>query len=572
MFGQRTWVTPELTGVNRLVMRPTLIPFPDRETARGAKREGSTWYRCLNGLWRFQLYDRPEAAPLDFAEADLDDSAWDEVAVPGNWTMQGYDRPHYTNVVMPFGQRPPEVPYDNPTGLYRRRVSIPRAWRGRRVVLHVGGAESVLYVFVNGKPVGMGKDSRLPNEFDVTAYIRPGRPNMVACMVVRWSDASHVEDQDQWWMAGIHRDVFLYSTDAVHLADVAARAGLEPGEDGQLNVGTLAVRATIGFEPDRPPPAGWSVRVNLEELDGVPICGEMSAPVPHDTRPYLFTGHVAQVDVRLPGVVPWSAEQPHLYRVLVSLISPDGATVEVVNPQVGFRRVEVRDRQLLINGAPVYIRGVNRHDHHPRKGKAVSKEDIRADLVAMKQFNFNALRCSHYPNDPSLYDLCDELGLYVIDEANIESHAWIFSLCHDPAYLAAWMDRAIRMVQRDKNHACVIAWSLGNESGYGAVHDAMAAWIRRYDPTRPIHYEGAIMWDLFAPAPCTDLVCPMYPSIEAIVEWSRSGPARAAASGSRADRPLIMCEYSHAMGNSNGSLADYWSAIEAHDGLQGGFV
>jgi beta-galactosidase len=571
--GERTWTAPELTGVGRLPMRSTMVPFPDERAARDGAAESSPWFRLLNGSWRFGLADRPEAVPDDFALPSFDDADWGSVAVPGNWTVQGHDRPHYTNIFMPFPQRPPHVPDENPTGMYRTSFRIPREWKGKRVVLHVGGAESVLYPFVNGVPVGMSKDSRLPAEFDITEQVRAGRGNTLACMVVRWSDASHVEDQDDWWMAGIHRDVYVYATDEVHLADVEIRAGLTEDERGALTVGTLEVRSTAGFRRDELIEAGWRISARLEDLSGrelldAPLVGE----VPHDTRPYLFAGHVVRRRTVVPGIRPWSAEDPQLYRVIVTLIDPSGAVREVVAQRIGFRRVEVRDRQLLINGAPVYIRGVNRHDHNPRTGKAVTEADLRADLVTMKRFNFNAVRCSHYPNDERLYDLCDELGLYVVDEANIESHAWIFDLCHDLRYLSAFVDRAARMVRRDKNHACIIAWSLGNESGYGAAHDAMAGWIRHADPTRPLHYEGAVMDDLFAAAPCTDLVCPMYPSIDAITTWSRDALARAEASGSRGDRPLIMCEYSHAMGNSNGSLADYWEAIESHDGLQGGFI
>ncbi len=582
--GERTWATPEITGVGRLPMRSPLLPYPDLDAARTGERARTPWFLSLDGDWRFQLVARPEAVPATFADPATDASGWDEIAVPGNWTVQGYDRPHYTNIFMPFPGRPPAVPADNPTGLYRREFRVPRDWRGRRVVLHLGGAESVVYVYVNGRPVGMAKDSRLESEFDITDHIRPGRTNLVACMVVRWSDASHVEDQDQWWMAGLHREVYLYATDPVHLADVKVRAGLAPASSapaGALVAGTLEVRVTVGFRRDELIEPGWTVQARLEALPGLTGAGagagEALAPVlagavPHDTRPYLFGGHVVKLRTDVADIEAWSAEQPRRYRVLVSLVDPTGTVREVAADTVGFRTVEVRDRALLINGQPVYLHGVNRHDHHPRTGKAVTVEDMRRDLVAMKRANLNAVRCSHYPNDPRFYDLCDELGLYVIDEANIESHAWIFDLCHDPRYLSAFVDRAARMAQRDKNHPSIIVWSLGNESGYGAAHDAMAGYLRHYDPTRPLHYEGAVMGDLHADASCTDIVCPMYPSIEAIVEWSDSAPARAAASGRRADRPLIMCEYSHAMGNSNGSLADYWAAIEDHDGLQGGFI
>jgi beta-galactosidase len=571
--GEPTWVEPQLTGVNRVTMHSPLVPYPDAVAARageitldGDGRDTSPWFLGLDGTWRFRYVERPQDVPADFADRDLDDAepqGWSPIEVPGNWTMEGWGHPHYTNVIMPFPGRPPKVPEANPTGLYRTSFSLPPTWKGRRVVLHVGAAESVLYAYVNGTPVGMGKDSRLPSEFDVTPHLRRGR-NTVACMVVKWSDASHIEDQDQWWMGGIHRSVYLYATGTTYLADVQVTTGLV----GQVGpVGSLDVRTTVGFAGRVE--AGWRVEHRLETLAGRAVeRGEaarvLGGEVPADLRPYLFSGHTVAVQADVPDVRPWSAEDPHLYRLVVSLVDPAGEIREVVTQRVGFRSVEVTDRELRVNGRPVQINGVNRHDHHPVRGKAVTLADMRADLLTMKRHNINAVRCSHYPNDHRFYDLCDELGLYVVDEADIESHAWNTSLCHDPRYLAAFVDRGSRMVQRDKNHASIILWSLGNESGYGAAHDAMAGWIRRYDPSRPLHYEGAIMFDLDAAAPCTDVVCPMYASIDDIVGWAERGFDRR--------RPLILCEYSHAMGNSNGSLADYAEAFETHHGLQGGFI
>jgi len=571
--GERTWVEPQLTGVNRVTMRSPLVPYPDAVSARagevtldGDGRGSSPWFLDLDGTWRFRYVDRPEHVPADFADREVDDgdeSGWSAIEVPGNWTMQGWGHPHYTNVIMPFTGRPPKVPEANPTGLYRTTFSLPPAWRDRRVVLHIGAAESVLYAYVNGTAVGMGKDSRLPSEFDITPYLRRGR-NTVAVMVVKWSDASHIEDQDQWWMGGIHRSVYLYATGSTHLADVHVTAGLAATDH---LTGSLEVRTTVGFAGRVE--AGWCVDHRLETLAGRAVLRgvasrSLDGDVPADLRPYLFSGHVVSARADVPGVRRWSAEDPHLYRLVVSLIDPDGAVREVVTQRIGFRSVEVADRELRVNGRPVQINGVNRHDHHPVRGKAVTFDDMRADLLTMKRHNINAVRCSHYPNDHRFYDLCDELGLYVVDEADIESHAWNTSLCHDARYLAAFVDRGARMVQRDKNHASIILWSLGNESGYGAAHDAMAGWIRRYDPSRPLHYEGAIMFDLDAAAPCTDIVCPMYASIDDIVRWAERGLDTR--------RPLILCEYSHAMGNSNGSLADYAEAFETNHGLQGGFI
>jgi beta-galactosidase len=561
-FGTPSWQAPGLTSVNRLPMRSPLVPFPDASTARAGDRGASPWFRSLNGTWRFKLFPSPEAVPIEVTDPSIHDgigSGWSPIEVPGCWTTQGWDRPIYTNVRMPFRGLPPKVPAENPTGVYRTVVTVPRSWKGRRIVLQIGGAESVVYVYVNGEPVGMGKDSRLPSEFDITSHVRLGA-NTVTCVVVRWSDASYLEDQDHWWHAGLEREVYLYSTGHTRIDDVRVRAGL--GEAGE---GTLDVRTTVGFGDRAEQVAGWRVEVALETLDGECLTtGSLGGEVPHVLTPYLFWGHHVHVRAGVEGIEAWSAERPVLYRLLVSLIDPAGVTREVVTQRVGFRTVEVRDRKLLVNGQPVMIHGVNRHDHHPERGRAVTVEDMREDLLTMKRHNVNALRCAHYPNDPRLLDLCDELGLYVIDEANVESHAFITSLCDDASYRSAILERVARMVERDKNHPCVIAWSLGNESGYGAVHDAAAAWVRRADPTRPLHYEGALLVDLNAEAPVTDIVCPMYAPVEEIVAWARSRRDRR--------RPLILCEYSHAMGNSNGGLAGYYAAFERYEGLQGGFI
>ncbi|HEX7490833.1 MAG TPA: glycoside hydrolase family 2 TIM barrel-domain containing protein [Candidatus Limnocylindrales bacterium] len=567
----KPWLSPELTSASRLPMHS--VPHLDRVV--------------LDGRWRFQLLRSPDEEPSpDWAEAE----------VPGCWTMQGFwDLPHYTNVQMPFPGKPLQLPDVNPTGVYEREIDLTSEWlAGRRVVLHVGAAESVLIARVNGSEVGISKDSHLAAEFDVTALVKPGK-NAVSLRVVKWSDATYIEDQDQWWHGGITRSVCLYATAKVHLADVRVNAGLT----ADLASGTLELLADVEFTGGAEP--GWSIEARLG--DGAPLSADVpvanAGPGPRVNRAdsdtlsrYRFDlvarlvsvgltgpdkaeweaiesqlrppldGH-ARLTTIIPNVVPWSAENPHLYPLHVALHSPSGVIVEEVDLRVGFRRVNVEGRHLLINGAEVLIRGVNRHDFDQHTGRVISPDSIRADLVAMKQFGFNAVRTSHYPNDPAFLDLADELGLYVIAEADIESHAFIDSLCDDPRYLGAWVDRVSRMVRRDKNHACVIAWSLGNESGHGASHDAAAGWVRRYDPSRPLHYEGAIRWQWSSKQNVSDLTCPMYPPISALVEHAGSGEQR---------HPLIMCEYSHAMGNSNGTLAEYWDAIEATDGLQGGFM
>jgi beta-galactosidase len=484
---------------------------------------------------------------------------------------------------MPFAQAPPQVPALNPTGIYRRRFRLPPGWRQRKVILNVGGAESVLLVYLNGTFIGLSKDSRLPAEFDLTPHLK-SRANVLAAMVIRWSDASFLEDQDHWWMAGIHRDVGLRAVGAVRIDNLRVTASLAD-DDAR---GTLRLLAEVGA--DEPIGDGWHVRFHVLTLTGKRLVRrELGGAVPwfraagsHSARQVsavLFEGMRVDQAVEVARIKPWSHEDPHLYQVVCELVDPAGHVVEAVAQRFGFRRVEIRARQLLINGRAVLIRGVNRHDHDPVTGKVVSLSSMREDLVLMKRFNFNAVRTAHYPNDHRFYDLCDELGLYVVDEANIESHARQRSLVHDPRYRAAFMDRFTRMVERDGNHPCIIAWSLGNESGYGDVHDAMAAWVRAFDPSRALHYEGGIMlpwWRLEGrdgtdllrgrdalDNPATDLICPMYPSLEALERFCDTYDG---------EKPLIMCEYSHAMGNSNGGLQDYWALIESRHGLQGGFI
>jgi beta-galactosidase len=567
------WADPQLLAAGRLPMHA--VPHETRLP--------------LDGTWRFQLLHRPDA--------DVGDD-WGRADVPGCWTMQGtWDHPIYTNVQMPFPDRPPTVPADNPTGVYEREFELPADWAGRRVVLHVGAAESVLLARLNGQDVGVSKDSHLAAEFEITSLLRPGS-NELRLTVVKWSDASFVEDQDQWWHGGITRPVYLYSTGPTHLAGLAVDAEL----DADLATGVLAIEAQVSWGPE-PPGAGWRVEAAVDGLPG-PLAadvpwrlpptegpGDWTIPGPprrglldlqslaaagaltdpddaerwREAEPIIRPPNIGQVRLaaRVPRVTPWSAEIPALSGLTVSLVAPDGSVVERVERRIGFRRVEVRGAELLVNGRAILIRGVNRHDFDPRTGRVVAPEDFRADVVAMKRWNFNAVRTSHYPNDPRFLDLCDELGLYVIDEANIESHAWYNDVCRDPRYRGAFVDRVARMIERDRHHPSIIAWSLGNESGYGPNHDAAAGWARRIDPSRPLHYEGAMKFDWSSAQTASDLTCPMYPPIAAIVAHARSGEQR---------HPLVMCEFSHAMGNSNGTLAEYWDAIESTPGLQGGFI
>jgi beta-galactosidase len=568
----KPWETPELTGLNRLPARATLFPFPDASSALSLDRANTPWHKSLNGNWKFQLVDRPEAGDENFALPDYDCQDWREVAVPGNWTMQDVgDGPHYTNVQMPFDNPPPLVPEANPTGLYRMGFTLAPQWLKRRTVLHFGGVESAFFVYINGRQVGFSKGSRTPAEFDISSFLTDGE-NTLAVMVIRWSDGSFIEDQDHWWMAGIYRDVYLYSTDQAYIQDVFARGELDDKyENGTLQIATRienrhAVKTIHSVEAQLYDPAGKLVVETSE--------------------PALTTGRAIQktdganqhlehnIRLSLPVRTPqkWSAETPALYKVLVVLKDAEGKLVEATSCRIGFRRVEIANRELLINGKPVLMKGVNRHDHDPDTGKTVSREMMLKDIFLLKQYNFNAVRTSHYPNDPLWYDLCDQYGIYLIDEANIEAHDYYDQICRDPRYAPAFLDRVMRMVQRDKNHPSVIQWSLGNESGYGPNHDAAGGWVRGFDPSRLLHYEGAIREDFGQGAPVfesgrgarvTDSFCPMYATAADAIRYVQEVDD---------NRPYIWCEYSHAMGNSNGGLKEYWDAIYTHHGLQGGFI
>ncbi|MGN9757599.1 glycoside hydrolase family 2 TIM barrel-domain containing protein [Streptomyces sp. SD31] len=528
LIALRPWEAPEVTSWGRLPMnavdrRPGALP--------------------LDGDWRLRLLSAPDA-PVG--------GPWSSAYVPGVWTMQGTDDlPQYTNVRMPFPEYPPHSPTVNPTGVYEREVDIPADWAGRRIVLQVGAAESVLLVHVDGRPVGISKDSHLAAEFDLTGVVSPGSPATVRLTVVKWSDASHIEDQDQWWHGGITRSVLLYATDPLYLADVTVRAAYS----GELRV-DCRVRNAGGALPE-----GWYL---TGELDGQLLVqdAEFDRANAADERVSDFLGE-ARLLTTVPEVRTWNAETPELYGLTVRLHRADGTVADTSRHRIGFRDVEIVGRDLLVNGERVFIRGVNRHDFHPLTGRTVSYDDMRADLVLLKRFGFNAIRTAHYPNDPTLYDLADELGFYVVDEADIESHDHAHEIADDPRHLNAFVDRVSRMVLRDMNHPSVIIWSLGNESDYGANHDAAAGWVRRHDPTRPIQYEGAAKLGWADPELASDVACPMYAPLEDCVAHALSGEQT---------KPLIQCEYSHAMGNSNGTLAAHWAAIEATPGLQGGFI
>ncbi len=574
---------PELTDINRLPPRASFTPFTTVEEAL-QQNSRSSLCRSLDGEWEFLLADRPNNAPAGWEDPSYDASGWRSIVVPGSWTCQGTsDLPQYTNVQMPFPcKAAPEVPDENPTGLYRTSFDLPADWKNRQTILHVGGFESVVLLWCNGKFVGMGKDSRLPSEFDLSPHLVEGS-NLVAIMVIKWSDATWIEDQDHWYHGGLHRSVYLESRGATHIADLSVTADFDP------ETGSGKLRHIVKVDGTS---AGWKVRGQLlgpddsmiAKLDDSPVIQFPDGSVFEQyTAAYSFVDNRAELNAEIEDVQPWSSETPVLYKLVTELVDDKGDVTEANVTSIGFRRIEVRDRQLLINGKPIVIIGVNRHDHHPETGNTSTVEEMREELLLMRRHNINAIRTAHYPNDHRLLDLCDELGFYVIDEANVECHARWQAVSNDLRYQKAIVERVMRMVYRDRNHASVIGWSLGNESGLGPAHDAAAAMVRRIDDTRFLHYEGAIFHrfqtlmgdptESSRNAPdmrermTTDLICPMYPSIDFIVGW-----ARWAEETKLDDRPMILCEFSHAMGNSNGSIADYVDAFFAEPALGGGFV
>jgi len=553
----KDWENPQIVGRNKEPAHIPLVPYADERTALADDRSASPYVQLLNGEWKFKYAPNPASAPENFHEKDFDDSGWDTIAVPGNWQLQGYDKPIYTNVQYPFPAEALRVPHDdNPTGSYRKDFTIPDNWEGRQIFLLFEGVDSAFTLWVNGQEVGYSQDSRLPAEFNITPHLHSGE-NTLAVQVVRWSDGSYLEDQDFWRLSGIYRDVYLWAAPSVHVRDFYIRTNLDEAyRDGLLSV-TVKVHNYSGQEA-----ADHILEVKLFDARTNELISESAKKVTVKCGDDVML----ELEQAVPNPQKWSDEHPYLYTLLISLKEATGEVLEIVSSRVGFRKVEVKEGQIHVNGVPILIKGVNRHEHDPDTGHTVTVESMIQDIRLMKRFNINAVRTSHYPNDRRWYDLCDRYGLYIFDEANIESHGVWDRLTKDPQWITAFMERGIRMVERDKNHPCVIVWSLGNESGYGPNHAALAGWIHNYDPTRPVHYESATSWrDYEGPetAPSIDIISTMYPSIDNIVEMAQvEGETR----------PLVMCEYAHSMGNSTGNLKEYWEAIEAHKRLQGGFI
>ncbi len=545
------WQDPGIVGVNKEPAHATFTAFADEAGARAGLRSASPSYQSLNGEWKFHWVPKPSDRPVNFYRPSFDDGAWKTIRVPSNWQLEGYDVPIYVNIQYPWGKPdPPNIPADNnPVGSYRRRFAVPPAWAGRDVFITFDGVESAFYLWVNGERVGYSEDSRTPAEFNITRHVKAGE-NLLAVEVYRWCDGSYLEDQDFFRLSGIFRDVTLWSAGPLHLRDLEVRTDF----DAAYKDATLRIEAKV--RNGSAASASFSVRGTLLDAAGAEVARATASlqGVP--------AGQISSVTMTQAVGSPrrWTAETPALYTLLVSLLDEGGTVVEVVPQRVGFRKVEIKDGQLQVNGRPILIKGVNRHEHDADTGHSVTVEQMVRDVRLMKRHNINAVRTSHYPNATAWYDLCDEYGLYVIDEANIESHGMGYdparTLGNNPAWKTAHMDRTVRMVERDKNHPSVVIWSLGNEAGDGVNFEATSAWVHQRDPSRPVQYEQAGV------KPHTDIVVPMYTRPKGVAEYGSKPQAR----------PMILCEYAHAMGNSTGNLREYWDLFYAHPQLQGGLI
>lgn len=551
------WENPEVFQINR--EEPTASFYRYEEESEALKNqswEDSPFYQSLNGTWDFYFAENPQKRPVDFYKNDFDLTGWDTLQVPSNWEIEGHGIPFYTNVTYMFPPNPPYIPHEeNPVGSYKRTFDIPQEWDGKDIYLHFEGISGAAYIWVNGEKVGYNEGSKTPAAFAINEYIKKGT-NSIAVQVLRWSDASYMEDQDFWRLSGIDRDVYVYATNKTTIKDFTIVADLENDyKDGLLN---------LELELSN---AGDNVvnKVEVTLLDGDNEVYSVSEAL----ESIIGTSELV-FEKQLPSVKTWNAEEPNLYTLLITLKKDDGSIAESTSVKVGFRKVEIKNNQFLVNGKAVLLKGANLHDHDEHTGHVVTEELTLLDLKVMKQNNLNAIRCSHYPKNPHFYRMCDQYGFYVIDEANIEIHGMgatnqgldknLEAQKVHPAYLPQWkemhLDRTKRMFERDKNFASIVTWSLGNEAGNGANFHATYDWLKANDKTRPVQYEGATQYKN------TDIQAPMYMRIPDMVKYAENNP----------ERPLIQCEYAHAMGNSVGNLQEYWDVIEKYDVLQGGFI
>lgn len=548
---QNDWENPRLSGINRLPARAAFIPFGNAQSAETMQRGESSRFMLLNGTWKFSYRDNPRSLPDEFSASSFSDDSWNEIPVPSNWQMHGYGTPVYSNANYPYPMDPPYVPDENPVGLYRRAFQIPKSWKGMRICLVFEGVDSAFYAWVNGTVAGFSKGSHLPAEFDITGLVSSGK-NTLAVQVFQWSDGSYLEDQDMWRLSGIFRDVYLVARPMVCVEDIAITTLLDKKYD-HAELG-LSIRVRNCGDA---PVSDAAISITLTSPDGTRVCEELAAvgPIPAGTTTTIKWNH----PVRNP--LKWNAEEPHLYALSIGLSARNNTMRENVHLKTGFRSVEIRNGMLLVNGTRVKLKGVNRHEFHPDLGHVVPLASMEEDILLMKKHNINCVRTSHYPDDPRWYDLCDRYGIYLIDEADLETHGFGYDADDIPAKMPVWkeafVDRAVRMVERDKNHPSVIIWSLGNESGYGPNHDAMAEWVHNADGSRPVHYERDVN------ALCADIFSIMYPTIERLEKEGKKKNER---------KPFFMCEYAHAMGNGPGNLREYWDTIYRYDRLIGGCI
>lgn len=541
----KTWENHQIDGINRMPARAHFLTFPTREKALLGDNGYTHAFKNLNGVWKFLFLDAPEYSPQGFYRSDFDTSSMDDITVPGNWQLQGYGKMHYSDLWYNFPINPPYVPTENPTGIYKRTFYLEESFRDMQVILRFCGVDSAYHLWVNGQEAGYSKAARNESEFDITPLVRPGEINDVTVRVYQWSDGTYLEDQDMWWLSGIFRDVELIGVPKDGICDYKAVADL----DDTYENGLLSVDAVLRTEQP--------VNVSFELLDASGTC------VWKETK--ASEGKRVSCRAVIEQARHWTAETPYLYQLLLT-VEKDGRVIEVIPQKTGFRNIRLNGDTFLVNGVAIKFKGMNRHDYNPKNGRVVAKEEIEKDIILMKQFNVNAIRTCHYPDSYYLYDLCDEYGMYVIDETDLECHgfeltgdyAWI---SNDPSWETAYVSRMVRMIERDKNHPSILMWSLGNESASGCNFIEMTEAAHRMDPSRLVHYEGDFDMEY------ADVYSTMYTWLENpakpflmkdIIEKSR--------------HPHILCEYCHAMGNGPGNLKEYQDLFYAHDKLQGGFI
>lgn len=541
----KTWENHQIDGINRMPARAHFLTFPSKEKAFLNNNRYTHAFKNLNGVWKFMFLDAPEYSPEGFFNSDFDVTKMDDITVPGNWQLQGYGKMHYSDLWYNFPINPPYVPTENPTGIYKRTFFVEESYRDKKIIIRFCGVDSAYHLWINGKEVGYSKVARNESEFDITDFIRVGEENDVTVRVYQWSDGTYLEEQDMWWESGIFRDVELIGVPKDGINDYKVIADL----DDEYKNGIFKVEAFLRTTKE--------VNVTFELVDA----GENTV----FTKTVVAKEGKACIDEVIADVNHWTAETPYLYKLFMT-VEDDGQIVEVIPQNVGFRNIRLNGETFLVNGVAIKFKGVNRHDYSPQNGRVVSREEIEKDIILMKQFNINAIRTSHYPNSYYLYDLCDEYGMYLIAETDLECHGFELTgdykwITDDPSWELAYVSRMTRMIERDKNHPAIIFWSLGNESAFGCNFRKMTDVAHEMDPTRLVHYEGD--FDVES----ADVYSTMYTWIE-----NPKKPYLMKDIIEKSKKPHIHCEYCHAMGNGPGNLKDYQDLVYAHDKLQGGFV